>query len=262
MIIDIKGAQNVRDLGGLIGYEGRKIKMGRIIRSSNLSLLENDGYNTLNKYGLRVVVDFRSEAEIESAPDVQMDGVKYVKCPILKNLTVGISRNGAKATIDELVIGVATELGKNAKEWLKKLYIPLVTDEFSLNGYRCFFNELIENKSGALLFHCAAGKDRVGTGAALLLLALGVCENDVISDYMLTNKSVEKSTKNAINMAKKQGIDEDIISVIPCVNGVDKSYIGQVIEIVNNCGGIEKFLNDKLGIDNKKLEILRSNYLE
>ena len=35
---------------------------------------------------------------------------------------------------------------------------------------------------GAVVFHCTAGKDRTGVLAAMLLLLLGVAEEDIIAD--------------------------------------------------------------------------------
>jgi protein-tyrosine phosphatase len=43
-------------------------------------------------------------------------------------------------------------------------------------------------EDGPILVHCAAGKDRTGIVIAVLLSALGVSEDDVIADYLLTGE--------------------------------------------------------------------------
>ena len=45
---------------------------------------------------------------------------------------------------------------------------------------------------GALpaVFHCAAGKDRTGILAGLLLSSLGVSDDDVVADYALTAEAM------------------------------------------------------------------------
>ena len=53
----------------------------------------------------------------------------------------------------------------------------LVTDPAARTNYKQFFNVLLNNKSGATLWHCTAGKDRAGFGTMLVLSALGVDEN-------------------------------------------------------------------------------------
>jgi protein-tyrosine phosphatase len=209
-----------------------------------------------------MVVDFRSEPEIEASPDRVIKGVRYEKCPILKSLTVGLSRDGKKQTVEEQVINIVTTLGVDVKNWLARLYEPLVTDEFSVNGYRRFFDLLKENKEGALLYHCAAGKDRVGTGTVLFLLAMGASYEDIINDYMLTNKSTQESTKRAIEKAKEMNLPNELIDCIPFVNGVIPEYIKVVFEVIENKGGIEKYLWECMKIDKKYLEELKENYLE
>lgn len=261
MELYIDGAQNVRDLGG-IRCGDKTLKMGRVIRSSHIGYLTDKGENQLIENNLRVVVDFRSDPEILSSPDRIIKGVKYEKCPILKSLTVGLSRDGKKQTVEEQVINIVTTLGVGVRDWLARLYEPLVTDEFSTRGYRRFFDLLKENKEGALLYHCAAGKDRVGTGTVLFLLALGASYEDIIKDYMLTNKSTEDSTKRAIAKAREMGLDKELVDCIPFVNGVIPEYIQVVFEVIENKGGIEKYLLECMGIDKSYLKELRANYLE
>ncbi|MBQ7761857.1 MAG: tyrosine-protein phosphatase [Clostridia bacterium] len=261
MELYIDGAQNVRDLGG-IKCGDKTLKMGRVIRSSHIGYLTDKGEKQLTEKGLRMVVDFRSEPEILSSPDRVIDGVRYEKCPILKSLTVGLSRDGKKQTVEEQVINIITTLGTGVRDWLARLYEPLVTDEFSINGYRRFFDLLKENKEGALLYHCAAGKDRVGTGTVLFLMALGASQEDIIKDYMLTNKSTAESTKRTIERAKEMGLDSDHIDCIPFVNGVIPEYIQVVFEVIEDRGGIEEYLKKCMGIDEKYLKELRESYLE
>lgn len=261
MELYISGAQNVRDLGG-IKCGDKMLKMGRVIRSSHIGYLTDEGEKQLMGNNLRVVVDFRSDPEILSSPDRIIEGVKYEKCPILKSLTVGLSRDGKKQTVEEQVINIVTTLGVDVRNWLARLYVPLVTDEFSVNGYRRFFDLLKENKEGALLYHCAAGKDRVGTGTVLFLMALGASYEDIIKDYMLTNKSTEESTKRAIAKAREMGVDEPLVECIPFVNGVIPEYIQVVFEVIEKKGGIEKYLEECMGIDENYLKELRENYLE
>ena len=79
MELYISGAQNVRDLGG-IKCGDKMLKMGRVIRSSHIGYLTDEGEKQLMGNNLRVVVDFRSDPEILSSPDRIIEGVKYEKC--------------------------------------------------------------------------------------------------------------------------------------------------------------------------------------
>lgn len=59
-----------------------------------------------------------------------------------------------------------------------------------------------EYKNGAVLWHCTEGKDRCGLLSATILFLLDVSEDDVMEDYLKTNKAaitrVEKLKRNFI----------------------------------------------------------------
>jgi protein-tyrosine phosphatase len=267
MELKIDGARNVRDLGGKINNKGEKIKFGRIVRSSHLSYLTDSGAKQLKNYGLKKVIDFRTEDEILNAPDYKMDGVEYLRCPILKELAVGVTpktpTEDRESTPAERLVDLAVFMGKGAKDWMVNLYVPLVSDEFSLTHYREFFDILKDNKDGCILYHCTSGKDRVGIGTALFLSALGIPREEVIADYMQTNKSIEKRTQDGVNLAKQLGVDKEIIDIIPSIEGVEKEYIEKAFSIIDGSyDNIYDFLYDKLGIDEDYINELKNNYLE
>lgn len=265
MRIEFEGLSNVRDLGGLVGYGGKKIKMGRIIRSDNLSPATDNDCEKLKNYGLKKIVDFRTEDEISGAPDREINGVTWLKNPILKSLTTGITREKPKKaqSLAEILLEFSCDLGARGVSWLASLYIPLVSDEFCLNGYRNFLNVLRNNRHGAVLYHCSAGKDRVGIGTLIFLSALGVSRNDIIKDYLLTNESYAAVINEAKELGKKEGVAQEIIDTIEPLSGVDISYINTALDVIDNIhGGIDAFLKNQLGLDNDYINDLRENYLE
>ncbi|MGM9665287.1 MAG: tyrosine-protein phosphatase [Eubacteriales bacterium] len=265
MNLTVKGLMNARDLGGIFGYGGRKIKTGRIIRSANLALLEKEGCGYFENYGLKKVVDFRTEAEIASSPDAVVNGVEYVRCPILKDLTVGITRKDdlKKRDVAEIVLDLVVSMGKGGRAWMSDLYVPLISDDFALTGYRKFLDVMKDNKSGAVLYHCTVGKDRVGVGTSLLLMILGVSRVDIIKDYLITNDSMRGATEAAMALGRERGVDEEIIENIPYINGVDAHYLDRVFNFIDTeYGTLENFLEKRMGIDEKYVEEMRNNYLE
>ena len=265
MRIEFEGLSNARDLGGLVGYGGKRIKPGRIIRSDNLSPATDNDCEKLQKYGLKKIVDFRTDDEIKSSPDREIFGVTWMKNPILKSLTTGITREEASApsSLAEILLDFSCGLGVKGKDWLASLYIPLVSDEFCLNGYRTFLDTLRGNRNGAVLYHCSAGKDRVGIGTLIFLSALGVSRQDIINDYLLTNESYAKVINEAQELGRSRGISQEIIDTIEPLSGVDLSYINTALDIIDNThGGMDKFLKNQLGLDESYINDLRENYLE
>lgn len=264
MKIKLEGTLNTRDLGGLVGEGGRKIKAGRIIRSDNLSGATDNDCRVLLGYGLKKIVDFRTEAEIEASPDRKIPGVEHIKSPILKSLTAGITRKEEKKpkSLAQILLDFSKELGRGGVSWLASLYVPLVSDPFCKEGYRRFLDILKDNEEGAVLYHCSAGKDRVGVGTAIFLSILGVSREDIIKDYLLTNESYRHVITAAQELGRQEGVDEEIISTIEPLSGVDVSYINAAFDIIDNtCGGMDRFLKEYLGIDNFYIKQLKYNYL-
>lgn len=265
MRIELEGLSNARDLCSLVGYGGKKIMQGRIIRSDNLSAITDSDIKKLQEYGLKKVVDFRTDDEIKNSPDRKIPRVEWIKNPILKALTTGITREetSAPSSLAEILLNFSCDLGVKGKEWLAGLYIPLVSDEFCLKGYRKFLDTLKDNKEGAVLYHCSAGKDRVGIGTLIFLSALGVDRKDIIKDYLLTNESYANVIKEAQNLGKEKGVAQEIIDTIEPLSGVDISYINTALYTIDNVhGGMDNFLNNQLGLDENYLTELRKNYLE
>lgn len=265
MRINLEGLLNVRDLGGITTVDNRRVKLGRIIRSDNLSSATENDCKKLKEYGLKMIVDFRTEDEISASPDKEICQVQWIHNPILKCLTTGITKKDEKkaSCLEELLLNFSLELGIGGKRWLKGLYAPLVSDRFSLNGYRKFLDILSKNKDGAILYHCSAGKDRVGVGTLIFLSALGVSRESIIKDYLITNESYADVIAGAIELGKRCNVDKEILDTIQPLSGVDVEYIENAFEIIDNTfGGTDAFLKNQLGLTDEYIARLKDNYLE
>ena len=75
-----------------------------------------------------------------------------------------------------------------ARTYLADTYRTMISSEPSLEAMREFFDVLLED-DGAVLWHCTQGKDRTGVAAAAILLALGVDRDEIMRDYMRTNRT-------------------------------------------------------------------------
>lgn len=263
MIIKLQGAKNVRDLCDIPCVDGRKIKKGRIVRSANLSNITDSDIEFLKCYNLKAIVDFRTEPEIKKAPDKEIEGVRWHFNPIIRELTLGVARRANyKRSLEEIFLDFTIELGETAPQWLADLYIPLVSDEFSLANYRHFLDILKENKDGAVLYHCSAGKDRVGVGTMLILLLLGAKYEDILEDYLITNQSYQATIDGAIELGKERNVSQGILNAVGAVNGVVEGFLNKAYEIIMSHGSVEAFFQNALGIDQSYIEEFRNNYLE
>src|SRR4051794_13264972 len=159
--IELEGASNLRDLGGWPAADGRRVRPGRIYRSATLANLTEADMDRIGALGLRTVFDLRGLREAEARPSRLPAGAERVHVPI--EPTVGASLR------DLLQREQAT--GEDVVALLRRAYLDY-TARF-LGVYRQLFALLLEAGRGPLLFHCSAGKDRTGVGAALVLTALG-----------------------------------------------------------------------------------------
>ena len=76
-----------------------------------------------------------------------------------------------------------------AKKHLSDIYRLMITQKESLDAFREMLRLLADDKDGAYLWHCTQGKDRTGVAAAIVLMALGVDREEIMRDYMRTNRS-------------------------------------------------------------------------
>ena len=92
--IELKGAQNVRDLGGYTTKDGRLTQWGRFLRSDGMHLLTEADQEKLLDYGVGTVIDLRMKLEVEATPNVfsRSARVDFHHLNLMANLEKGVSR--------------------------------------------------------------------------------------------------------------------------------------------------------------------------
>jgi len=271
--IELEGLVNTRDLGGFETEDGRMIRPARLIRSGELfHATASDLHILTEKYHLKTVVDFRTETERSGKPDPAIEGVTYVFNPILREETMGITREKEsekdskkkKDGLAELMTFIMQD-GFNVEHYMEDIYENIVTDAFAMAQYKKFFEILLSHKEGAVLWHCSAGKDRVGVATALLLSALGVPREVILDDYVKVNEYV-RNKNEAMIAGMLAGVDEDKKEVLyghlEGMFSVRRVYMEYVFKRIGEVyGSMEKCLEAGLGLDRKKVALLRDMYL-
>ena len=265
MKIAMQGASNARDIGGITTPLGT-IQTQRLIRCGHLNKLTQEDVQVLLQNKLLRVVDLRTPTEQTNVPDVQIDGVTYVTIPIISATTFGITyeKSNGEEIGQMLQAGIARmeARGQNPKHHLEILYRKFVNEQISRDGYGAFLKLLANNPvDGATLWHCSAGKDRVGTCTALLLHCLGASKEQIVADYLLTNEQ-SKPFLDMV-MRKIQGtLCEEQISLIQRMLSVRESYIEAFWEeIALKYGDVDNFIYE-CGVTKSDIENLRKNYLK
>ncbi len=182
--IQLEGAVNVRDVGGMTTADGRAIRPGALIRSANLQHLTATDVTTLVRdLGVRRVVDLRTDVEVERAapgllhaqPDVVVHHLSlYPDSDGNAENVVAIDENPADSTDDDAAKPVLPWQGDK----LTPDRAPVVSSYLRYLTRRpdsiVAALRAIAEPDGATLVHCAAGKDRTGVVVALALTVVGV----------------------------------------------------------------------------------------
>ncbi len=182
----LEGVSNLRDLGGYRTADGRRVRRGLVFRSAALAGLTAADERQVAQLGLRRICDLRGVDEARAAP-TRLAGPAIVPLPIEPTVGAGLR--------DILQTGQAS--GEALESVLTEAYVAYALASFA--QYRAILALLLEGAS-PLLFHCSAGKDRTGFGAALLLTALGVAWETVLADSDATNRLWRRDTVPAADL--------------------------------------------------------------
>ncbi len=210
-LMRLVGGRNFRDLGGHPTADGRRVRRATVYRSAHLAIL-TDG-NPLAGLKLRTVVTLQSRAEVSvlGPPLTTVVGsARWEHIPI----------GDRWFEHEELPPPVRSVSG----------HLMLVTD--FAGQWRAFFRLAANADVYPMLFHCSAGRDRTGMGAAMLLELLGVERRLIVEDFLESNRTFPD---------------------LP----LGTHHIEPLFEAIDEAGGIADFMNDVLGVGNADIKAIR-----
>ena len=239
--LSLQGASNVRDLGGWPTADGRRVRFGLVFRSASLAGLTDEDAAVLGEVGLRTICDLRGEMEQQSAPS-RVTGVTTHALSIEPSLGASVREVAERrgATSEDVMVLLRRAYTAYALDWSHR--------------YRTLFDLLLQAEAPPLLFHCSAGKDRTGFGAALVLTALGADEEVVLEDYLATNRLWR--------------VDPDMVAAMPRLAAevmlrAHPELIGVAFGAVRAAyGSLDAYFEDRLGLGPERRERLRDRLLE
>lgn len=248
---------NLRDLGGYEAAGDQKVRSGRLYRSVLLGRLNDTDLATVRELGLKKVFDFRTAAEREASPDRDV-GATEVGLDVLADRT-GTGPSSLLAKMDDPVAVSAALEGGKGSEMMLTAYRELIELPSANRSFGRFFREIADQGNLPALFHCTTGKDRTGWAAAATLLFLGVSEEDVFSDYLLTNELLLPALKPLFAQFESVGIDPALLRP---VLGVKREYLETALGVMDErFGSIDGYMSRGLGLGDDVLEALRSALL-
>lgn len=248
-IIPFDGLTNFRDFGG---YEagGRRIATGRFFRSANHALASDADLKRLAGMGITTVVDLRRPSERERQPSKRWEGFAAV---VVENDDHAEGSETWDAFMGEWDFSVESYRRFLLRYYTEAPHLPRLIDLFGK------YFDLLANGDGALVVHCAAGKDRTGLAVALTHILAGVHKDDVVSDYLLTNASGRFETHGANwrEMIRTQRGRAPDMETMRFIMSVQPEYLARSLEVITERnGGVEGYLRDALGVDSKKRDAI------
>lgn len=231
----LAGALNVRDLGGYPVTGGGSTQWGRVLRAASLHRLEAAELEILAGRGLATVIDLRRAGELHEAPNpfARVDGVAYHHVSLFDRLAPLEMVGSANLLLDLYRIALDERRAEFAR------VLSLIADA----------------PPGAVLFHCAVGKDRTGLIAALLLLVAGVDRDLILEDYAMTGPLIAPMLDDLVEHARTKGLNVDGFRQLLTCEPATMAGTLDTLDAVH--GGIDAYLA-AIGLSRETVGRLRS----
>lgn len=253
--IGIEGVPNLRDLGGWAA-PGGKVRSGQVYRSAEFSGLAGSSAEEFSSLGVRTVYDLRTADERAANANILPTGTEYIVLDILADRPGAGPAQMLQVLSDPKAAEQLLGDGKAVKIF-EESYRQFLSLPSAITGYRQFFTILAEKEHRPALFHCTTGKDRTGWAAASLLLLLGVREEDVLADYLLTNDSLVPALQPMVDKFASIGGDPRLLAP---VIGVQTEYLDAArAEMEDRFGDVETYFSKGLSLSSQTIDGLRSS---
>jgi protein-tyrosine phosphatase len=239
--LNLAGASNFRDLGGYPARDGRAVRWRQIFRSNHLGHLTDDDIAVVRGLGVRSAFDFRGREERAEAL-CGMTDLTVHSLPVEPTVVAALRAIAAAGT--PLSTVAAIEVMRDSY----RNYVQQNTQRF-----RALFGHLLEDHA-PLVVHCSAGKDRTGFACALMLHTLGVPDEVISEDYLLTNRFYRRDP------SASSDLPDDVRQVL---GSVQASFLAAAFEAIDaDYGDLENYLRDGLGLGAAEREALAARYLD
>jgi len=247
--------KNFRELGGYRTVDGRTVRSGILFRSGHLSRASHADRDEICNLHIATIVDFRSEGERQKAPGPHLAacGVRTILLPVLDHADSRVfaetanrirSREFRDADVDSIMVETNRDF---ALEW---------TTEFG-----AFLRLVIESRGRPILWHCTGGKDRTGFAAALVLRLLGIDDETIVADYLISRSHVRLGRPTAALLALTRGFR--VARCVTEITMVRANWLRAALAAVDEWpGGFEAYRRDALGVGDDDVDLLKTTLLE
>lgn len=245
-LADLDGPANFRDLGGFPTAGGGRVRSGHLFRSDSLSFLsDRDVARLREEYGVRTVVDLRAGHEVEEHGHGPLSAhVRQLHLPI-------VDQTREPPTLRKLI--------RRAPKFqtLDQIY-GFMLEEYA-ERFGSVLRVIADPTTHPLVFHCAAGKDRTGLVAALVLGVCGVPDDLIVADFAFTESRMPEIIARHVTRAVE---DDRVAEVTGQQYGAQAATMTAVLDSVRNRhGSIEGYVR-AAGVAPDAIDRLRETLVE
>ncbi len=227
--LPLDGCVNFRDLGGYRTRDGRQVRWRHLFRADGLNRLSGADRATLVELGVTTVIDLRTalEATEHGRFPVELVPVRYLDLPLTD------------------VLPSAEELPSwREASFVSSRYVQMVTAGGPALSRA--LDALGTEGSLPAVFHCSAGKDRTGVLAALVLAFLGVPDETIVEDYVLSAAAMERLLERL--KAEYPDSVEEVVRFAPSILHVMPETMEEFLTTVRSEFGGYAALERSLGV--------------
>ncbi len=234
---------NFRDYGNYATTARGRVRPGRLYRSAHHAGVTEADLERLGAIDFGLVIDLRRPVERRRQPSKRAANFTGVV------MESDLDEAGEAPHITFLKTADLTP--DSGRRFMTRTYRELPFAPAHLDLFSRYFRALAESERPVLI-HCAAGKDRTGMLAALTHHMLGVSDDDIMEDYLLTNKAVDLE-------ARAPGIAEQLKAftgrtashdAVVAFMGVEADYLHAAIAaMTERHGSVDAYLEQALGVN-------------
>ncbi|MBT3225960.1 MAG: tyrosine-protein phosphatase [Deltaproteobacteria bacterium] len=249
--VPMTGTVNFRDMGGYRSKDGKHTKWGQLFRGDSLQRATESDLLLIKQMNIGLIFDFRRAEEVQKGPNrfPENHPLEYQHLPVTHG--------------EFNFISALERLKKNKMDWIKEETIIkgyLENAENYATTWGDIIRHLAKNDCPPVFFHCTAGKDRTGICAALILSALQIPRETILSDYLLSNGYIKDVWIRVKKMIEEQGVNSDKMK--PFFSAPEYAMTALLDHLEKAYGSAIDFLIKKADISRETIDKLREKHLE
>lgn len=247
---------NFRDMGGLPIADGKRIKPGKLYRSSALSDDRKRALRYLESLHIDTILDLRCPEELADKPEHPPKNARHVNLPLLPDegySLITVSKAHTRA--------VLALRGEGIDEMRRQKLASYAHMPYSYPAFRELAACL--DRGETILFHCTEGKDRTGVMAAAIEYCLGRTQEQIRGEFLRSNEFMKRKYRKTQLLMKLCRLDKHLQETILFAERTENCLLDQSLNAIHaKYQTLDDFLALEYAVTDKRRAHWKSIYLE